>query len=134
MNCDYCKQQMNYAFYINDSRWIKVVGEERFDKNVGRVCAHCTLERLGGCGWYIVWNEPADKMRANGSVEPIKEIIDTVDDAVMRVGASANCYNEPADANSGAEYVAARVRGVIVAAHTRQAQRGANTPSSSAME
>jgi hypothetical protein len=28
----------------------------------------------------------------------------------MRVGASANCYNEPADANSGAKYVAMRVR------------------------
>lgn len=50
---------MNYCFYVNDAYWIKVVGEEKFDKNVGHVCAHCTLERLGGLEWHLVWNEPA---------------------------------------------------------------------------
>lgn len=54
---------MNYAFYVNDAHWIKVVGEENFDKNVGHVCAHCTLERLGGLDWYITWNEPTQKIR-----------------------------------------------------------------------
>lgn len=58
MICDYCKQAMNYCFYINDAYWIKVVGEEKFDNNVGHVCAHCTLERLGGLEWHIVWNAP----------------------------------------------------------------------------
>lgn len=63
MNCDYCKQSMNYSFYINDAYWIKVVGEEKFGQNVGYVCAHCTLERLGGLDWHIIWNEPTANIR-----------------------------------------------------------------------
>lgn len=43
----------------------------------------------------------------------LEEILKTLDDAVIRVGCSANCYDVPADANSGAEYVAMRVRQVI---------------------
>lgn len=58
MTCDYCKRPMHYCFFIKDAYWIKVVGEEKFDKNVGHVCAHCTLERLGGLEWHIVCNEP----------------------------------------------------------------------------
>lgn len=63
MKCDYCHQPMNYIFYINDVHWIKVVGEEKFDENVGHVCAHCTLERLGGLDWHITWNEPTANIR-----------------------------------------------------------------------
>lgn len=63
MNCDYCRRQMNYCFYINDAYWLKVVGEEKFDTNVGYVCAHCALERLGGLSWHIVWNEPLENIR-----------------------------------------------------------------------
>lgn len=69
MTCDYCGQPMNYCFYIDDAYWIKVVGEEKFDKNVGRVCAHCTLERLGGLDWHIVWNAPT----ASACPEPAGE-------------------------------------------------------------
>lgn len=69
MICDYCKRSMSYTFYINDAHWIKVVGEEKFDKNVGHVCAHCTLERLGGLSWHIIWNEATEKMRANGELD-----------------------------------------------------------------
>lgn len=65
MTCDYCQLPMNYAFYINNAHWIKVVGEEKFDKSVGRVCAHCTLERLGGLSWYVVWCEPLETVRQN---------------------------------------------------------------------
>jgi hypothetical protein len=42
-----------------------------------------------------------------------RRVAETLDDAVIRVGCSANCYDVPADANSGAEYVAMRVRQVI---------------------
>lgn len=42
-----------------------------------------------------------------------QEILKTLEDAVIRVGASANCYDVPADANSGAEYVAMRVQRLI---------------------
>ena len=38
---------MNYAFYINDER----------------LCAHCTLEKLGGSSWYVIWNEPSENIR-----------------------------------------------------------------------
>jgi len=65
MNCGFCDRQMTYAFYVNDEHWRKVVGEEQLKKNVGRICAHCTLERLGGCSWYIIWNEPIEKVRIN---------------------------------------------------------------------
>lgn len=69
MICNYCERPMNYSFYINDAHWIKVVGEEKFDKNVGRVCAHCTLERLGGLSWYIIWNEPTENIRQQQTEE-----------------------------------------------------------------
>lgn len=73
MNCDYCQRAMNYSFYINDAYWVKVVGEDKFDLNAGRICAHCTLERLGGLGWLIMWNEQAEKMRANTEImEPVE--------------------------------------------------------------
>lgn len=64
MKCEACNQLFNYCFYINDEHWIKVVGEEKFNKNVGHVCAHCTLKRLGGVDWYIVFNEPSKKIRS----------------------------------------------------------------------
>lgn len=69
MNCDYCQRPMNYSFYINDAHWIKAVGEAKFDKNVGHVCAHCALERLGGLSWYIVWNEPTENIRRQQAKE-----------------------------------------------------------------
>lgn len=65
MRCDKCQRLMNYAFYINDYYWQKVVGEEKFDKNTGRWCAHCTLEILGGASWYVIWNEPVENIRIN---------------------------------------------------------------------
>lgn len=78
----------------------------------------------------IVAPSPASSPVPPEQQEPLgKLIIKAVDDAVMRVGASANCYDVPADANSGAEYVAARVRSVVTADCTRQAQRSpAATP------
>lgn len=63
MTCDTCQRPMNYAFYINDEHWRKVVGEGQFSQNVGRVCAHCVLEKLGGASWYIVWNEPVENIK-----------------------------------------------------------------------
>lgn len=63
MNCDTCTRPMNYAFYINNESWRQVVGEVNFKKNIGRICAHCTLEKLGGASWYIVWNEPTENIR-----------------------------------------------------------------------
>lgn len=63
MTCDTCKRIFNYCFYINDEHWRKVVGEENFEKNVGRICAHCVLEELGGASWYIIWNEPSEEIR-----------------------------------------------------------------------
>lgn len=63
MNCDSCQRQMNYAFYVNDGFWRKVVGDSNFNKSVGRWCAHCTLEKLGGASWYIIWNEPTENIR-----------------------------------------------------------------------
>lgn len=67
MTCDFCARPINYCFYINDAHWLKVVGEERFDKNQGVLCAHCTLERLGGLDWYIIWNKPAERARINAT-------------------------------------------------------------------
>lgn len=64
MTCDVCERPMDYAFYINDEHWRKVVGEESFKNNVGRVCAHCVLQNLGGVGWYIVWNEPIENIES----------------------------------------------------------------------
>ncbi len=61
MKCDFCGRQMDYCFYINDEFWREVVGEDWFDNNKGRICAHCTLEKLGGLEWYIIWNEPNEK-------------------------------------------------------------------------
>lgn len=60
MNCDKCQRRMNYTFYINDEHWRKVVGEEAFSKSVGRWCAHCTLDALGGLDWYVIHNEPQE--------------------------------------------------------------------------
>lgn len=54
---------MNYAFYLNVEFWRRVVGEERFRRNVGHVCAHCALEALGGNAWYIILNEPVRNIR-----------------------------------------------------------------------
>ena len=61
MNCDICKRKFNYCFYINDECWEKVIGKENFKDRVGRICAHCTLEKLGGLEWYITWNEALEK-------------------------------------------------------------------------
>lgn len=58
MKCDICKKQMNYCFYMNDKYWKKIVGEKDFNKNVGYICAHCALQKLGGKHWYIIFNEP----------------------------------------------------------------------------
>ncbi len=63
MTCDKCQRPMDYAFYINDELWKKVVGQQWFDRNVGRICAHCTLQALGGLSWYIVWNQPLENIR-----------------------------------------------------------------------
>jgi hypothetical protein len=71
MTCDKCGVQMNYAFYINNYYWQKVVGEEKFDKNVGRWCAHCTLEILGGASWYITWNEPVENIRSYNGADAV---------------------------------------------------------------
>ena len=65
MKCDICKKQMNYCFYIDDKYWKKVVGKEKFKKNQGRICPHCVLEKLGGLNWYIIWNEPTQKISKN---------------------------------------------------------------------
>lgn len=65
MNCDTCNREFNYAFYINDEYWRKVVGGDRFKNRVGRICAHCTLQSLGGLDWYIIHNEPAEKITAH---------------------------------------------------------------------
>jgi len=61
MNCDKCKREMNYCFYINDKHWKKAIGEKKFKNNQGYLCAHCVLEKLGGLEWYIVFNEPIEK-------------------------------------------------------------------------
>jgi hypothetical protein len=57
MTCDTCKVRYNYSFYINDQYWQKAVGVKE-----GYRCAHCILEKLGGLEWYIVWNEPSQKI------------------------------------------------------------------------
>lgn len=62
MTCDSCQRPYSYCFYINDYYWLKVVGEEKFDKNQGHLCAHCVLERLGGLEWYLIWNEPTERV------------------------------------------------------------------------
>lgn len=63
MNCDTCKRPTNYSFYVNEEHWQKVVGAEWFAGSLGRICAHCTLEKLGGASWYIFWNEPVANIR-----------------------------------------------------------------------
>lgn len=65
MKCDTCQTQFNYCFYINNKHWKKVVGEQNFKDRVGRICAHCTLEKLGGLDWYIIWNEPTNNINKN---------------------------------------------------------------------
>lgn len=57
LTCDICKTKFNYCFFIANEHWRKVVGEDNFNRNVGHVCAHCVLQRLGGLEWLIVWNE-----------------------------------------------------------------------------
>lgn len=54
---------MNYCFYIDVEYWRKVVGEEKFSKNQGHVCAHCTLEAVGGIDWQISYREPSEEMK-----------------------------------------------------------------------
>lgn len=63
MKCDECQRRYNYHFHINDEYWLKVIGEEKFSKQVGRLCAHCTLQKLGGLDWYIIFNEPGEHMQ-----------------------------------------------------------------------
>lgn len=63
MTCNVCNKKFNYCFYIDDKFWIKVVGEERFKKQVGHICANCTLEKLGGLDWYIIDCESMKKSR-----------------------------------------------------------------------
>lgn len=58
MICDKCKREINYCFYIDDKYWEQAIGTKKFNKNQGYLCAHCTLENLGGVEWYIIWNEP----------------------------------------------------------------------------
>lgn len=66
--CDICERKFDYSFYINNEYWRKIVGAKNFKKNIGRICAHCTLEALGKLDWYIVWNEPL-----NNTMEQIRE-------------------------------------------------------------
>ena len=63
MTCMICGIQFNYCFYIDNEYWERVVGREDFKKNVGHMCAHCTLEALGGIDWYIIFNEPLKRTR-----------------------------------------------------------------------
>lgn len=63
MTCDVCQRRMNYCFYINDEYWRKVIGEEKFSKSQGHVCAHCTLEAVGGMDWEISYREPSKEMK-----------------------------------------------------------------------
>lgn len=57
MVCDQCGNQFHYCFYINANYWRVAVGRKE-----GHQCAHCILEALGGLDWYIIWNEPAERM------------------------------------------------------------------------
>lgn len=65
MECDICKRQINYCFYIDNKYWLKAVGKKKFDKSQGYLCAHCVLEKLGSLEWQIIWNEPSQKKRRN---------------------------------------------------------------------
>lgn len=73
MKCDTCKKRMDYCFYINDEYWIDVVGEDSFKKNVGILCAHCTLQKLGGLQWYIIFNEPLANVYHDNHVSVLKD-------------------------------------------------------------
>ncbi len=57
MTCEVCKTKFNYCFYINDEYWLKAIG-----KKEGHICANCILEKLGGLAWYIIWDEPSEKI------------------------------------------------------------------------
>lgn len=57
MICERCDRPFTYCFYINDEHWNKVTG----GTPMGRICAHCVLEALGGLDWYIIFNEPGHK-------------------------------------------------------------------------
>jgi len=41
------------------------IKNEIFEKNQGRLCAHCVLEKLGGNYWYIIHNEPIERSNNN---------------------------------------------------------------------
>lgn len=60
MTCDKCLRPFNYCFYINCAEWFKAVG-----RTEGHVCAHCVLEAIGGLDWYIIHNEPLERIRNN---------------------------------------------------------------------
>ena len=62
MRCDNCDRQMDYTFYIDNKFWRKVVGEENFKKHIGRWCPHCVLQKLGGLHWYLIFNEPSERV------------------------------------------------------------------------
>lgn len=64
MTCEVCERQFNYCFYINDEHWLKAVGRKE-----GRRCAHCILEALGGLEWYVIWNQPTERMNAGAETE-----------------------------------------------------------------
>ena len=61
MECDTCKREMNYCFYINDEFWYKATN----NVTGGIQCAHCTLESNGGLDWHIIQSEPIKKVRKN---------------------------------------------------------------------
>lgn len=68
MICMFCETKFNYSYYIDDEYWIKIVGEENFKKNVGHVCAHCALEKIGGVAWHLLFSEPLANISANKHV------------------------------------------------------------------
>lgn len=67
MVCDVCGRKFNYCFYINGDLWLKAVGVRE-----GHWCAHCVLEKLGGLDWYVIWNQPVERMRRNVTAEEVK--------------------------------------------------------------
>lgn len=69
MTCDNCKQKFNYTYWMQDTFWEKVVGQENYLKNVGILCAHCALERIGGLDWEITWNQKGYERMAKHDLE-----------------------------------------------------------------
>ena len=74
MKCQFCKQKYTYSFYIDDEYWIQIVGIENFKKNIGRVCAHCCLEKIGGTAWHLQFSEPLANIAAETHVNYNKVI------------------------------------------------------------